>query len=185
MKIIMGLGNPGNQYAKTRHNAGFLLLDHLVEALEKAGKENAHRQWQQSKKGQLLYRWFGDIELIKPQTFMNLSGKAASYVLKKHPQLKLEDVIVAYDDLDIALGSYKIQFGKSPKAHNGIISICQALGTDNFWHVRIGVDSRSGIRSQSGKEYVLTGFTGEEQQQLRQTLQEISQTLLSQFLETE
>lgn len=164
MKLIVGLGNPGKKYKKTRHNAGFMVIDKLAQEL---GAEN----WKFSNKGNLLYCWHDGQEdkneLIKPQTFMNHSGDALFYVRRKHSDLKMDDIYVCFDDLDLALGEYKIQLGKGPKDHNGLISIYEKLGIKDFWHVRVGVDNRDSkierSRSKlSGKEYVLTSFVNEE-----------------------
>ncbi|MFC1710953.1 aminoacyl-tRNA hydrolase, partial [Patescibacteria group bacterium] len=141
MKFIIGLGNPGKKFIYTRHNVGFMLVDKLVETLAKKPK------WQESKKGKLKYCWVkalnNDIELIKPQTFMNKSGLAASYLKKKHfKDFKTKNVFVVHDDLDIQIGDYKIQLGKGPKQHNGLNSLENHLQTKEFWRIRIGVENR-------------------------------------------
>jgi PTH1 family peptidyl-tRNA hydrolase len=86
-------------------------------------------------------------------------------------------LIVIYDDLDIPLGQWKLQFGKGPKVHNGLNSIRQHLGSDQFLHVRIGVDGRQGVRHQSGRDYVLTPFYGQEVDTIAQVLSEVGEAL--------
>ena len=98
--------------------------------------------------------------LLKPTTFMNLSGQAARALIQYYDktsllQATLNTVWVLHDDLDLPMGSYKIQLGKGPKIHNGLLSLYQELGRSDFWHVRIGVDSRDGDRSMPGSAYVL------------------------------
>lgn len=152
MKVVVGLGNPGERYENTRHNAGWMVMGRLAQKIEDLGfMIQEQRDWKESKKGRLLYRWLevgGEkIELIKPVTFMNESGKAVAYVRKKHPGLGLDDLFVAHDDLDITMGEYKIQMGRGPKEHGGVESVERSLGTKEFWRVRVGVDSRGEARS--------------------------------------
>lgn len=164
MKIIVGLGNPGNKYLHTRHNIGFKAVDQLAE----------NQDWKSSKKGKLEYLWLnrdgGKVELIKPQTFMNKSGLALAYVKKKHPQLEGEELFIVHDDLDLEVGKIKLHFGKGPKKHNGLGSIYQQLGTDQFWHVRIGIDGRKGDRSTPADQYVLSSFSPDERALVEQAI---------------
>jgi len=156
MKFIVGLGNPGDKYKHTRHNIGFKVVDQMA----------GDQKWNKSNRGKLEYFWLelGEekAELIKPQTFMNKSGLALAYLKKKHHQLTEKNLFVIHDDLDLELGSFKFQFGKGPKQHNGLTSIYQYLGTDQFWHVRIGVDGRLGDRSVPSDKYVLSSFSPDE-----------------------
>ena len=167
MKLIVGLGNPGKQYKNNRHNVGF-------EVVERIAGEG---EWKESKSGQLLYFWINkDIELIKPQAFMNQSGKSVYAVRKKHQNLETEDIYVVHDDLDIKLGEYKIQKGKGPKDHNGLLSIYEKLGTKDFWHVRIGVENRD--KNISGEEYVLQRFKEEELETINKVIKQAIDDLL-------
>ena len=92
---------------------------------------------------------------------MNQSGEFVSGQLKKY-KIDPEDLYIIHDDLDIVLGEFKIQFGRGPKDHNGLRSVDEALGTDQYWHVRIGVDNRPLDARPMGEEYVLQNFTDEE-----------------------
>ena len=172
MNFIFGLGNPGEKYQRTRHNLGFMVLDAL------AG-ENA--VWKKSKRGKSLYtRTFfnnQEVELIKPQAFMNESGFSVSYALKKHQLTDFNQVYVVHDDLDIKLGEFKIQFGKGPHDHNGLLSIYQHLKTKDFWHVRVGVDGRQGLRNIPTDKYVLGGFSGQEWEIIKTVINQVSQEL--------
>ena len=171
MKFIVGLGNPGNKYQHTRHNIGFKVVDQMA----------GDQKWHQSNKGKLEYLWLeinGEkVELIKPQAFMNKSGLVMTYVKKKHPQLGGENLFIIHDDLDLEVGKFKIQFGKGPKQHNGLTSIYQQLGTDQFWHVRIGVDGRRGDRAIPSDKYVLSSFTPEEKSLINQVMKQVVEGL--------
>jgi peptidyl-tRNA hydrolase, PTH1 family len=173
MKILVGLGNPGGEYVNTRHNVGFMLLDRLVTS-----------GWMKSKNGLLAYSWLkSDLELVKPQTFMNKSGEAVSYVLKKH-KVKPLDLIVVHDDLDIALGMYKIQLGKGPKIHNGVNSVTTTLETDQFWRVRIGIEKRSlDTHKIPGRSYVLNTFLDDEMTVLDEVFGKITVELKERFFQ--
>lgn len=156
MKLVVGLGNPGDKHLNNRHNVGFMTLDKLV----------ANGKWNKNKQGKLHYSWIkngdAEIELVKPQTFMNNSGDALLYVKSKHPDLETNAIYVVHDDLDLALGDYKIQKGKGPKDHKGLNSLYSALKTKDFWHVRIGVDNRNPKNRMPGETYVLQDFRPEE-----------------------
>jgi len=93
--------------------------------------------------------------------------------------LNLSDLYIVHDDLDILLGNYKIQFGRGPKDHNGIASVDRELGTDQYWHVRIGVDRRDPENRALGEEYVLQDFTVEEREILDNVLKEICKKLVT------
>ncbi len=170
MKLIIGLGNPGSKYRNNRHNVGHLVIDKLT-----------NKSWSKSKAGLLLYLWLNkDLELIKTQTFVNDSGSAVKYAfLKRKP--KLENLYIIHDDLDIPLGSFKIQLGKGPKDHNGLNDIYDKLGTNKFWHVRVGIDNRTGDNRLmvSGKDYVLEDFTKEEKTILDGVIKQICNQLVS------
>ncbi|MFC1649461.1 aminoacyl-tRNA hydrolase [Patescibacteria group bacterium] len=158
MKLIVGLGNPGKKHAGMRHNVGFVVLDRLANKLGVG-------DWELSKKTNTQYiqaTISGEkVELLKPQTYMNDSGRVVAYVRNKHRELSLDDIYVVHDDLDINLGEYKIQKGRGPKDHNGIISIEERLGAKDFYRVRIGVENR-GDSKISGEDYVLMKFSDEE-----------------------
>lgn len=173
MKFIIGLGNPGSEYQRNRHNVGFMLVDLLAESLDSGVV------WQKNNKLKAEIAKVGSIVLIKPQNYMNNSGQVARQVIGFYEKnLSLSDIIVIHDDLDIAFGEYKIQQGKGPKAHNGLIDLDKHLGGSDYWHIRIGVDNRGGERSgMSGADYVLANFTNEELAKLEQ----INQSLINQL----
>ncbi len=156
MKYFFGLGNPGDKYQKTRHNAGFMLIDFLAQELFGS---NYHFSEQTKLRAQV----FKDANLVlaKPVTFMNDSGHAVQAVTAYFKSSEADgaaarkNLVVAHDDLDLAMGECKLQFGRGPKTHNGLQSIYQTLKTDQFWHLRIGIDDRQGDRSIPPANYVL------------------------------
>lgn len=167
MKIVVGLGNPGKTYQQSRHNAGFMVVDRLAQQLDCVWREERAFSAQIAKSSQFV--------LIKPQTFMNDSGRAVQAWLQYFRELTDENrypnLAVVYDDLDIPFGSWKWQFGTGPKAHNGVSSVVAHLGTDQFWHGRIGTENRENHRaSVPSDEYVLTPFVPDEATTLNQVL---------------
>lgn len=176
MTIIVGLGNPGEQYRHTRHNIGFVVVDELVKrmgASQFSLKPKLHAEI--TKQGETVF--------LKPTTFMNGSGQAVRAVLEYYTNwqstaLPLHNLFVIHDDLDIPLGSYKVQLGIGPKQHNGLLSLYDHLGTEEFWHVRVGVDGRGGDRSMPPDRYVLQQPPTAEQTQLTTVVDQIVNNLL-------
>lgn len=173
MKLIVGLGNPGDQYKLNRHNVGFLFVDHLLEELDK--KETSVFKHDSYLEGEMVM--INDLIILKPQTFMNLSGRSVKAAVKRY-SLSPADILVAHDDLDIPLGKCKIQIGVGPKLHNGLDSIDDVLHTPEYARIRIGVDNRQELRI-SGEAYVLQNFTHEEQLLLPPVFQETLRRLKS------
>lgn len=174
MKLIIGLGNPGSEYATTRHNVGFMVVNQLAGA----------KKWAKSKGAAFHYVWLdwrGErVELVKPQLFMNRSGQVVSQIFHRYDELdKLaaKDLYIVHDDLDLELGRFKVQLGTGPKQHNGLLSIYDQLGTDQFWHVRVGVDGRHGERQLPGRNYLLQSFLPIEQPILTQTIEQVADEL--------
>lgn len=172
MQFIFGLGNPGKKYVETRHNAGYMFLDHWLSQLVSSPS------WKQQKKLKAELIKINQKLFVKPTSFMNNSGEAVRAVVDYYGQNLSksdmeESVFVAHDDLDLELGSYKIQQGVGPQGHNGLLSIYQHLGTNQFWHIRIGVDDRLGDRSIPPQNYVLQKITQEKKKQLIQVFDRI------------
>lgn len=158
MKCIIGLGNPGDKYQHNRHNVGFMVLDSLREKLD-----GDNLKFEMNKKFNAEIVQTKNYILVKPQTFMNDSGFAVSAICRFF-KIRYEDVYIVHDDLDIKIGNYKVQFGKGPQVHNGLLSIEQELGTDQFWNVRVGVENREvrGNKGIPGVVYSLQNFSPEE-----------------------
>lgn len=156
--LIVGLGNPGGNYRTTRHNAGFLVLDEIANQLAAP----FHKKF-----GALVAQ--ADIEgnpcvLLKPQNFMNLSGFATKSVAE-YFQIPPSNIVVLHDDINFPVGKIKIKDNGSAGGHNGIKSIIQQLGTQNFVRIRIGVGSAN--QDVELKDWVLSRF---EQNELPQIL---------------
>ena len=145
--------------------------------------------WEESKNANALYcstRIRGQkIEFVKPQTMMNESGKAVSSLATFY-KLPATDIYVIHDDLDLRLGEYKIQLGVGPKEHRGVLSVEVALGSKDFWRVRVGVDNRNnelGIMNKgkkiSGEDYVLNNFSDEELKILIPVINKIIEDLIA------
>lgn len=133
MKLIVGLGNPGSQYEKTRHNAGFMAVDVLLErfGIQKEDKDsNSHIFFSNINGEKVLF--------LKPLTFMNLSGQAVSEVMNYY-KIKKEDVFIIYDDKDLPIGKFRFRDKGSAGGHNGIKNIISHLGTEEFNRLKIGV----------------------------------------------
>ncbi len=171
MQIIIGLGNPGPEYERTRHNVGRMAL---LVCREKWGGHWKIRQDNDLRA--TLYRQ-GDLLLVEPQVYMNESGGVVQQVCSYFKMTEYQNLYLIHDDLDLELGRYKVQLGTGPKIHNGLGSTYQVLGTENFWHVRVGIDSRQGDRTLAGSDYVLQIFTPDERAQLDQTLAEVADDL--------
>ncbi|HOY55994.1 MAG TPA: aminoacyl-tRNA hydrolase [bacterium] len=163
MWLIVGLGNPGTQYTKTRHNAGFMAVDFLLE------KE---MEWKKSTKGGLLYARTEisgqEVKIIKPQTYMNNSGEAVLALIKKY-NIAPENLIVIYDELDLPFGTVRAKLGGSSAGHNGIKSILEKVGIDNFWRVRIGISNKKRELIPADK-FVLSKFSKEELELLQEKI---------------
>lgn len=172
MKLIIGLGNPGKKHKNNRHNVGFMVVDQLAFSLP-------NEKWSMVKKFQSLIIKNQQLFVsAKPQAFMNQSGEAVKKLIDQY-KIKTSDLWVIHDDLDIDLGSYKIQKGKGPKLHNGIKSIEEKLGKTDFWRVRVGVENRNEENRISGEAYVLQDFTKEEKKNMTAKTAEISKEVLS------
>lgn len=162
MKIIAGLGNPGSQYQWTRHNAGFMVLDRLSEI----SGVSCQRKSFSGLSGEGF--WLSDrLVLLKPQTYMNLSGRSVAETLRFH-KTPIADLIVIHDDLDLPFGKVKLKYGGGHGGHNGLRSIISEVGDRSFYRVRIGIG-----RPQRGDvvDYVLHPFTLNEKKDLPFVLQ--------------
>lgn len=144
MKLIVGLGNPGAEYALTRHNVGFVAVDILAENLGASFSVNKkfNAEISEAKNGRKK------IILAKPRTFMNESGKSVRAIANFY-KIKSSDIIVLHDDKDIGLGEYKIQLNRSSAGHNGVQSVIDHLGTQNFYRLRIGIRPKKEISDTS------------------------------------
>ncbi len=169
--LIVGLGNPGNQYADTRHNMGFMLVDHLLDLAADRGRKE---ELSGAKFKCELYRASldnsGDWWLFaKPQTFMNLSGQCVQPLLAWH-KLQAKDLIVMHDELDIAAGQLRFKFGGGNAGHNGLKSITQSLGTPDFYRLRLGIGRPTLPEHGDVSSFVLARPKGEEKEKLEDVM---------------
>ncbi len=162
LKCFVGLGNPGKQYEHNRHNVGFMAIDRFAAKFGIASFQNKGKA--------LLGEGHVDgkkVYLLKPLTYMNLSGEAVRAFMDFY-KLELRDVTILYDDMDTPFGQIRLRYQGSAGGHNGIKSIIQHVGTQSFHRIRIGVS-----RPAPGfniADYVLSNFTKDETQQLDQVL---------------
>ena len=158
MFLIVGLGNPGSEYAKTRHNAGWFVLDELARrhGIEFQKKNGDYRVGT----GQIGEQ---KLALVKPQTYMNLSGRAVAS-LKHFYRVELAQILVVTDDLNLPLGKLRLRAGGSDGGHNGLKSVAQMLGSQEYPRLRFGVGEPPRLERQNSgtKEYVLRPFGPDE-----------------------
>ena len=172
MKIIIGLGNPGEAYLDTRHNLGFIFLDYLK-------KQRDFPEFEENKKFQALVSKKQEALLVKPQTFMNLSGKSIQAILNFY-KLSPADIIVIQDDLDIQTGKYKIATNSSSAGHNGIENIIENLGTQEFKRVRIGIGQSTQEKLECPLDmhnFVLGKLQKEEKEKIEKLFPEIEKEI--------
>ncbi len=180
MKLIVGLGNPGEKYQNTRHNIGFLALDALLEKFEPLDKTF----WEGKKdlKSNIKYLRATDLMLTKPSTFMNESGTAISKVLNYY-KIDPQNMIVIHDDSDLPFGKIRVRFGGASGGHRGVQSIIDTLNTDKFLRIRLGIGSPTKVQSSKFKvqssldRYVLAPFSAKERNDIRHMIKETVRTV--------
>ena len=150
MILIVGLGNPGKKYIDNRHNAGHMFADYLYENQKSKIKSQNYNS---------------KVKIIKTDCFMNQSGIFVKKFIENR-KLKIENLFVVHDDLDIPLGKFHIQFAVGPQLHNGLESIEDHLHPKDFWRVRIGIDNRLADKRIPGETYALQNFLPDEKKML-------------------
>ncbi|WP_243358975.1 aminoacyl-tRNA hydrolase [Fundidesulfovibrio terrae] len=162
--LIAGLGNPGPKYERTRHNFGFMAVDALLES-------GTARQLSMGKDGELhalrLTGIEGEILVLKPMTFMNLSGRAVAHVLRYY-KLTMDDLVVVHDELDLPLGRMRMKKGGGLAGHNGLKSIASETGSQDFVRLRLGIGRPEGKMDVSN--WVLADFRPDERQTVEKVL---------------
>lgn len=152
MKLIVGLGNPGLIYDNTPHNIGFMMIDYFLDYLKKNVKIKFTKE-----SSSLVYKCQineKEILLLKPQTYMNLSGIAIKNIMQKY-KINIDDILVLYDDIYLKAGCFKLKIKSGHSGHNGIKNIIEVLKTNKFKRLKIGVGYDF---SKSLNEYVLSPF---------------------------
>jgi PTH1 family peptidyl-tRNA hydrolase len=173
VQLIAGLGNPGSQYEKTRHNLGFLLVDAFAEQLAAISRQTL--SWRERSGALVAEARFNDerLLLVKPQTFMNRSGEPLIQVMQFF-KVEVAGVVVAHDEVDIPLGALRIKQGGGDGGHNGIKSVVSTLGSADFVRVRLGVGRPpipAGVPTEAGiASWVLGRISAEEQPAIKELL---------------
>ena len=171
MIIIIGLGNPGEQYKNTRHNVGFMAIDAFAE-------KNNFPEFKLQKKSEALASEHiiggQKIILAKPQTFMNDSGKAVREITKPYTLNPKPLLVVVHDDIDLPVGKIKIIKERGSAGHKGVESIIKNIGNDGLIRFRIGIGGQNDVKA---KKIVLKNFSEEEQKTIEKTIQKIVEAL--------
>ena len=188
MKLIVGLGNPGEKHESTRHNLGFMIVDHLLKDIEsvRSGK------WEDSQKFKseifnLEYKpKFGEVKkviLAKPKTHMNNSGMAISLISSFY-KIASSDIWIIHDELDLPLGFMKIRFGGGAAGHHGVESIITSLNSDKFWRFRIGIgavknkDEIARHKFKNAEDFVLDNFNTHESRSVKHVIKRAVDALI-------
>lgn len=192
MKLLVGLGNPGEKYEKTRHNIGFMAIEQFLKDFESV-KETV---WQDSKKfksdivslaWQPLHGKATNVVLMKPKTYMNNSGMAVRLVADFY-KVKPDDIWVAYDDVDLQLGQLRIRKGGGSAGHRGIESLLQVFPMGDFWRIRMGIGRPEETSDTKGIDtFVLGEFSHKEHTRVRELVSHTSKAMqmgLEEGLET-
>lgn len=171
--VVVGLGNPGPRYAITRHNAGFILLDLIAQDAGVSFKNN--RRW---KADACEVSWRGHrILLLKPMTFMNLSGESLQGVYAEHAHLRDKPLIVAHDEVDIPSGELRVKKGGGDAGHNGLKSIRAQLGHGDYLRLRLGVGRPPAGSPIDMADYVLMNFARDESETVGLLMQRAADSL--------
>ena len=173
MKVILGLGNPGRDYAATRHNVGWWLINHLADVWHLEG-------WKKDGDSHVANAVIAGVKvrLVKPQTYMNLSGQALKNYVRRPFWSPAKDLLVVVDEVQIAVGRFRIRAHGSAGGHNGLKSVEQALGTQEYARLRIGVgpsEERKGIYSDLA-DFVLAPFARDEREDVLALLPQLTAT---------
>lgn len=175
MKCIIGLGNIGKEYENTRHNSGFMALDYLMEKynikLDKKKKKCIYGEGNINGK---------KVAIIKPTTFMNLSGEAIVEIMNWY-KITPEDILVIYDDVDLKFGDIRYREKGSSGTHNGMRNIIANIKTEEFARIRIGIENREGLPIPL-MDYVLQKFSKEELEKLKSEIMKDVEVKILEFL---
>ena len=164
--LIVGLGNPGEKYLFTRHNIGFMVIDHLAE------------RWKSlpfKKEGHALTSKYNQVLLVKPQKFMNLSGEVVQQLMNYY-KIQTTQLLVLHDDLDLPFGSFRYQLQRGPGGHNGVKNIHHVLGTADYARIKIGIGRPAQVQMDVA-DYVLQNFSSTEIESLPQLLTDIGDSI--------
>ena len=174
MKVIVGLGNPGREYAATRHNVGWWLIDHLADVWHFDG-------WKKDGESHVANGTVGGtkVRLVKPQTYMNLSGQALKNFVRRPFWSPAKDLLILVDEVQLPVGRIRIRPRGSAGGHNGLKSVEHALGTQEYARLRIGVgpsEERKGIYKDLA-DFVLAPFAKDEKEDILSLLPQLTATV--------
>lgn len=164
MILIIGLGNPGIKFNNTRHNVGFMAVDEFR-------KRNEFPLYEPNKKAVAFISKKNDVTLVKPQTFMNESGKAVKELIKNSP---VENIVIVHDDIDLPVGKIKIIKERGSAGHKGVESIIKSIGNDGLIRIRIGIGQQGDVKA---KKIVLKKFSGEEQKLIDEVISKSAEAI--------
>lgn len=180
MNLIVGLGNPGEKYAYTRHNIGFMVVDHVFKNLV-----SVEKKWELNKEINALFFKNGDLIFAQPQQFMNASGVVVKKLVNLY-KVPVENIWVIHDDIDLPLGKIRIRQGGGSAGHHGIESVMREVGADTFIRFRLGVgrgkldekrDANQNVRKHSMEKYVVSPFTVNEEGDVRKLIKHASKAI--------
>ncbi len=172
MKLIVGLGNPGNKFNNTRHNVGFKILDYLAEKKEVKFKKMI---FYPAKVVDCKIE-NSIVKLLKPQSFMNNSGDVVRKLMKRY-SFNVDDILIVYDDVDLPFGKLRIRKKGSAGTHNGVKSIVNSLNSDSFKRIRFGIGPKQ--KNYSMNDYVLGKFTIDEDLVVKNVLEKVTDAVES------
>jgi len=171
MKLVVGLGNPGVEYKNTRHNVGFMFVDFVCDGVFSLNKKFNALECEMNIRGEKVL-------FIKPLSFMNLSGEVVVKYVKFY-KLKLEDILVVQDDLDMDMGKVKLMYNHGDGGHNGIKNIIVNLGSREFLRLKIGISKQYNVDT---KDYVLGKFNSSELKVINNVIKSFSNFMLDYVL---
>lgn len=174
MILVVGLGNPGKKYEKTRHNIGFRAADEIAANFQFSSAGSGIQSKLNAKifKGEIAGK---KIILAKPQTFMNLSGKAVKDLMRFYKIMR-PGLVVVHDDIDLPLRKIRISMGRGSAGHKGVESVIKELGTKNFVRFRIGIQPISG-KPKNAEDFVLKNFTKDEEKIVQEVIEKTREAI--------
>ena len=170
MKLVVGLGNPGKQYEKTKHNIGFIVVDAIADSVP-------HTPWREEQGAEVCSITVAGekVLLVKPQTFMNVSGESVGPLMRYY-KIDPSDVYCIYDDMDLPVGKLRIRPNGSSGGHNGIKSLISHLGTENFPRFRVGIGRP--LPQWTVIDHVLAPFSEESQEKVQKGIKDTVKAVL-------
>jgi len=170
MKIVLGLGNPGPEYERTRHNVGWWVVDHLADVWHFGG-------WKRDGDSRVASGTVGGqrVRLVKPQTYMNLSGRVLTPFKRRESWSYIRDLLVVSDEVALPVGTFRVRGGGSAGGHNGLKSIEGALGSQEYARLRIGVGPEDPSRRGDLSDYVLSDFGKRDETLVRENFDTLTQ----------